>query len=145
MDPGCLLQLCQSIENVMDVLNKANVTPELAQMIKAYLLGQGQRSMEDITHMHSHFLPVATAINNLGWDCFIEGRIPYLLIETVQPMLWRDNARGSVDLWGSRFIKSMISITHKQWLYRNMYTKRARASMQSNIKNSLQEYKNLYQ
>jgi hypothetical protein len=27
--------------------------------------------------------------------------------------------RGSVELWGARFIKSLISITHKQWLYRN--------------------------
>ena len=72
-DPGCLLQLKQSIEKVMDVLEDANVTSELAQMIEVYLLGQGQHSMEDITHIHSHFLPVATAIDNLGWDCFIEG------------------------------------------------------------------------
>ncbi len=41
MDPGCLLQLHQLIENVMDMLDKANVTPELAQMIEVYLLGQG--------------------------------------------------------------------------------------------------------
>ncbi len=69
--------------------------------------------------MHSHFLPVATAIDNLGWDCFVEGGIPYLLIKTVQPMLQRDNPRGLVDLWGLRFIKSLISIMHKQWLHRN--------------------------
>ncbi len=119
MDPGHLLQLRQLIENVIDVLDEANVTPELAQMIEVYFLGQGQHSMEDITHMHSRFLPVATAIDNLGWDCYVEGQIPYLLIETVQPMLQRDNPRGSVDLWGSKFIKSLISITHKQWLYRN--------------------------
>ncbi len=24
-----------------------------------------------------------------------------------------------MDLWGAKFIKSLISITHKQWLYRN--------------------------
>ena len=103
----------------MDVLEDANVTSELAQMIEVYLLGQGQRSMEDITHIHSRFLPVATAINNLGWDCFVEGQIPYLFIKTVQPMLRRYNPKGSVDLWGSKFMKSLISITHKQWLYRN--------------------------
>jgi hypothetical protein len=73
MDPGCLLQLRQLIENVMDMLDKANVTPELAQMIEVYLLGQGRRFMKNITHMHSCFLPVATAIDNLGWDCFVEG------------------------------------------------------------------------
>jgi hypothetical protein len=34
-------------------------------------------------------------------------------------MLQRYNPKGSVDLWGSKFIKSLISITYKQWLYRN--------------------------
>jgi hypothetical protein len=34
-------------------------------------------------------------------------------------MLCQYNPKGSVDLWGAKFIKSLISITHKQWLYRN--------------------------
>jgi hypothetical protein len=34
-------------------------------------------------------------------------------------MLRRYTPRGSVDLWGAKFIKSLISITHKQGLYRN--------------------------
>ncbi len=34
-------------------------------------------------------------------------------------MLCRYIPRGSVELWGAKFIKSLISITHKQWLYRN--------------------------
>jgi hypothetical protein len=52
-------------------------------------------------------------------DCLVEGRIPQILIDTVQPMLCQYNPRGSVYLWGAKFIKSLISITHKQWLYRN--------------------------
>jgi hypothetical protein len=27
--------------------------------------------------------------------------------------------KGSVELWGAKFFKSLVSITHKQWLYRN--------------------------
>ena len=34
-------------------------------------------------------------------------------------MLRRYILRGSVELWVARFIKSLLSITHKQWLYRN--------------------------
>jgi hypothetical protein len=34
-------------------------------------------------------------------------------------MLCRYIPRGSVELWGAKFIKSLISITNKQWLYRN--------------------------
>ncbi len=34
----------------MDILNKANITSKLADIIKAYLLNQGQQSMVDWTH-----------------------------------------------------------------------------------------------
>jgi len=47
------------------------------------------------------------------------GRIPQVLIGVVKPMLRCYISRGSVELWGAKFIKSLISITHKQWLYRN--------------------------
>jgi hypothetical protein len=70
--------------------------------------------------LHSPYNHVASAVDNLGWDCFVEGRIPQVLIDTtVKPMLRWYIPSGSVELWGARFIKSLISITHKQWLYRN--------------------------
>jgi hypothetical protein len=46
-DSGCLLQLHNSIKTIMDILNKANITSKLADIIKAYLLNQGQQSMVD--------------------------------------------------------------------------------------------------
>jgi len=75
--------------------------------------------MEDCSQLGSHFIPIAIAIDNLGWDCMVEGRIPYILIEGIQPMLWQYNPRGSVEGWGAKLIKRLVSITHKQWLYRN--------------------------
>ena len=36
-------------------------------------------------------------------------------------MLRRYIPKGSVELWGARFIKSLLSITNKQWLYRNSH------------------------
>jgi hypothetical protein len=75
--------------------------------------------MKDCIPSLSPYNQVVTAINNLGWDCFVEGRIPHVLIDTVKPMLHRYIPRGSVELWGAKFIKSLLSITHKQWLYRN--------------------------
>jgi hypothetical protein len=113
------MQLRQSIEGIMDRLSNKNVDQDLSDMIKTYLLAQGQHTMKDCTPSHSWYFHVSLAINNLGWDCLVEGRIPKILIDTVQPMLHQYNPRGSVDLWGAKFIKSLISITHKQWLYRN--------------------------
>ena len=118
-DPGRLMQLRQSIECVMDILSEANVDQNLTDIIEAYLLAQGRRTMKECVPSLSPYNRVATAIDNLGWDCFVEGRIPYVLIETVKPMLRRYMPKGSVELWGAKFIKSLVSITHKQWLYRN--------------------------
>ena len=112
-DPGWLMQLHQSIEGVMNILSDANVDQNLSDVIEAYLLAQGHRTMKDCTPSLSPYNHVASAVNNLGWDCFVEERIPHVLIDTVKPMLHRCIPRGSVELWGARFIKSLMSITHK--------------------------------
>jgi len=108
-----------SIEGIMDILNDANVDQKLFDIIEAYLLAQGRCTMKDCIPSLSPYNHVAIVIDNLGWDCFVEGRIPHVLIDTVKPMLCRYIPRGSVELWGARFIKSLLSIAHKQWLYRN--------------------------
>jgi hypothetical protein len=119
MDPGHFLQLCQSIDTVIEVPDEANEIPELCKMMEAYLSSQGQCTMEDYSRLWSHFIPLAIAINNLGWDCMVEGRILYILIKAIKPMLWQYKPRGSINLWGAKLIKSVVSKTHKQWLYRN--------------------------
>jgi hypothetical protein len=92
-----VLQLKNSIETIMDIMDKANVAPELIDMIKKYLLNQGQRTMVDCILPSSRFLPMSIDIDNLGWDCFVEGRIPYSLISTIKPMLLRYNPRGLIE------------------------------------------------
>ncbi len=116
-DPVQKLQLKNSIKTIMDVLDKANVASELIDMIETYLLNQGRRSMVDCTIPASRFLPISIDIDNLGGDCFVEGRIPYSLIVTIKPMLLQYNPRGLVENWGANLIQSLLSLTHKQWLY----------------------------
>jgi hypothetical protein len=118
-DPGRLLQLHKSIESIMDVLDDANVTSELTKMIKTYLSNQGHQTMGECTHPKSIFSPIAVDIDNLGWDCFVEGQIPRSLINAIKPMYTRYNPHGSVDTWGLKLIKSLIGLTHKQWLFQN--------------------------
>jgi hypothetical protein len=118
-DPGCLLQLQSLIETIMDILESANVAPALADMIETYLLNQGHRTMADCSQRSSKFWHLAISIDNLEWDCFIEGGISSSLIDVIKPMLCRYKPRGSVKLWGCKFIKGLIGLTHKQWLYRN--------------------------
>jgi hypothetical protein len=82
-DLGRLMQLRQSIECVMDVLSDANTDQNLSNMIEAYLLAQGRCMMKDCSYSHSPYKHVASAVDNLGWDCFVEGRIPQALIDAV--------------------------------------------------------------
>jgi hypothetical protein len=118
-DLGWVLQLQNSIETIMDVLDKANVASKLTDMIKTYLLNQGRRSMVDCTLLASRFLLISIDVDNLGWDCFMEGIIPYSLIVSIKPMLLQYNTQGSVKNWGANLSQSLLSFTHKQWLYQN--------------------------
>ncbi len=103
----------------MDILDSTNFDPTLADMIETYLLNQGRRTMADCSQRCSKFWHLAISIDNLGWDCFLEGRLPSSLIDAIKPMLRWYKPRGSVELWGCKFIKGLIRLTHKQWLYRN--------------------------
>ncbi len=108
-----------SIKTIMDIIDKANVASELIDMIETYLLNQGRWTMGECTLPFSRFLPISIDIDNLGWNCFVEGRIPYSLIGTIKPMLLQYNPRGLVEKWGANLIQSLLSLTHKEWLYRN--------------------------
>jgi hypothetical protein len=103
----------------MDVLNNANFTSKLAGIIETYFLNQGQQTMEDCIKPTSKYLHFPANIDNLGWDCFVEGQIPYSLITVIKLMFRWYKPHGSIKIWGTKFIKSLISLTHKQWLYRN--------------------------
>jgi hypothetical protein len=67
----------------MDRLSNTNVDQALSDMIKMYLLAQGQCTMKDCTPSHSRYSHISLAINNLGWECLVEGRIPQILIDMV--------------------------------------------------------------
>ncbi len=103
----------------MDVLNNANVASKLAEMIESYLLNQGRQTMEECTKPDSTCLHLSISIDNLGWDCFVEGRLPYSLIAMIKPMFLCYKPCGSIKRWGTKFIRSLIGLTHKQWLYGN--------------------------
>ncbi len=109
---GCLLQLHDSIETIMDVMNNTNVTSELADMIETYLLNQGRGTMAECTKPTSTYLLLAISIDKLGWDCFVEGRIPISLINVIKPMFHCYKPHGSIKIWGTKFIKGLIRLTH---------------------------------
>ena len=113
-DLGCLLQLHISIKTIINVLDSANNAPALADMIETYLLNQGHQTMADCTHRSSPYWILAISIDNLGWDWFVECRLPLCLINVISHMLHCYKPRGSINLWGIKFINGLIGLTHKQ-------------------------------
>ncbi len=100
-------------------MNNTNITSKLADMIETYLLNQGWQTMAECTKPDSTYLHLAISIDKLGWDCFVEGCIPISLINVIKPIFCCCTSRGSVKIWVTKFIKGLIGLTHKQWLYRN--------------------------
>jgi hypothetical protein len=47
--------------------------------------------MVDCTLPASRILPISVDIDNLGWDFFVEGKIPYSLIVSIKPILLQFN------------------------------------------------------
>jgi hypothetical protein len=75
--------------------------------------------MEDCVKSNSKYVGLSTNINNLGWDCFVKGQLLYSLITVLKPMFHWYKPHGSIKIWGTKFIRSLISLAHMQWLYRN--------------------------
>jgi hypothetical protein len=109
----------ESVEKVTECLKETNVQPVLITMIEEYLLAHGSQTMESCITAGRQYILLAQTQDLLGWDCFMEGQIPSILIKTIKPQLHQCSPRKSIDKWGIKFIKSLINITHKQWIYRN--------------------------
>jgi hypothetical protein len=113
-DEGRITLFRESIKDVVCCLKRANVDRLLTMIIKDYIIHQGSVTMESYTSPGSKFTALARVQGWLGWDCFVEGRIPTLLIETVRPFLHDLSPRKSMMTWGVSFLNALLGVTHKQ-------------------------------
>ena len=104
---------------VLDCLATTEPDPELMDMMDTYISSQGDVTLSAcLPHVHSKFSFLAAAHDSLGWDNFMEGRISKLWLETITPFL-KQASRKSPQQWGRNFIDCLLSLTHKQWIFRN--------------------------
>ncbi len=75
--------------------------------------------MESCVPPNSRYLHLSQTQDCVGWDCFVEARIPTLLLDTIQPFLHQWSPRKSLIKWGISFLKTLMNLTHKQWIFRN--------------------------
>ena len=118
-DAGRVEMLKYSVHEVLEILVEGGADIELLDLVETYLLAQGTCTMEScLSQPHSSYKSLARMQDRLGWDCFVEGRISKAFLQIMKPCL-REVGRRSVDQWGKEFVKSLLLLTHKQWLYRN--------------------------
>ena len=109
----------ESASIVLDRLAEAQPEPELIDMLDTYMSAQGNKTLSDcLTSKYSKYALLAEVQDRLGWDNFVEGRISTLWLDTVFPFL-KQSSRKSIQQWGKNFIDSLLSLTHKQWIFRN--------------------------
>ena len=108
-----------SSEAVLACLVEAHADPELVNLVDEYMTAQGKRSMADcLRSAHSKFADLAAVKDRLDWDSFVEGRISKIWLDTMTPFFAQSGIK-SAGKWGVWFVGCLISITHKQWIFRN--------------------------
>jgi len=89
-------------------------------MVREYLFAQGQKQMIDCLSLDDdEYQKLAVETDHLRWDCFLEGRISAQWIKIITTHLKTASLFITPKTWGKQFIEHLLSITHKQWIFRN--------------------------
>jgi hypothetical protein len=116
---GRVALFSKSVRDVIECLDHVNMDVTLITIIDTYRTGQGSITMESCVPPNSPYMSLARTQDRLRWDCFVKGHIPHLLIEMVRPFLHDWLPRISITRWCTDFIESLLSLTHRQWLFWN--------------------------
>jgi hypothetical protein len=113
MDPGQSEMIAESSDLFLDWLHETHMDADLVNCIATYLQSRSTSSMRDIASSFPQYSTIAADIDALGWDCFLEGRIPQKCI------LRQCESFLKIRTWSSNCVQYLLNITHRQWLYRN--------------------------
>jgi hypothetical protein len=118
-DEGRTKMFYESADLLIDFLHESQMDPRLIDCIMRYLDGRGDGKMTEIAKNEPSYQILAEDMDALGWDCFLEGRVPTSLIEIQHTSLQSSRSWWKIKTWASHFIQHLLNITHRQWLYRN--------------------------
>ena len=95
---------------------------ESVEALLDYIIAGGEKRLVDIIDSDSEYADYATEHDQLGWDCFLVGRISSSLLDIQQDCLCRPGAYMKIKTWSKQFIHHMLCVSHRQWTYRNAQT-----------------------
>eukprot|EP00956_Cyclotella_meneghiniana_P019227 scaffold32771_cov65-Cyclotella_meneghiniana.AAC.4 len=118
-DPGRSQMFDESADLLIEWLQDTHLDSDLIKCIDAYLQSRGEDPMCDIASSFPQYSKIAEDIDALGWECFLEGRIPQSLVDYQKLSLRQSDSFWKIRTWSSNCVQYLLNITHRQWLYRN--------------------------
>ena len=107
------------VDILFDFLHETHMDGRLIDCIVTYLEMRGETTIRGICHTMPLYKSIAEDIDELGWDCLLEGRVPKSLIDLQSFYLRKHNSWWKIKTWASHLVQHLLNITHRQWLYRN--------------------------
>ena len=115
--------LGHSVDDITSWMAKTRMEVPFTATVRAYLLGQDSCTMKECLAAGSSTILSAAveSQDQLGWDCFVEGRISKVFLEVVANSWSGRRVRQMPERWCRIFIGKLLQLTHKQWLFRNSH------------------------
>ena len=118
-DPHRTSLFHESVTSLAQWLAAQRTDHELLMLITQYLRARGRRTMTSLCSPFSRYRRLATIQDGLGFDNFLEGRIPSLFRLVRQQDISRRKLRKHAGHWCNGLILRLLQVTHRQWSYRN--------------------------
>ncbi len=116
---GRALMFHQTTEELLNWMKNTQGNVLLMDALDIYLKYRGRHSMRAIVRPHPELHKFGHHHDKLGWDNFMEGRICTQFFQLQAQTLTQNSSKWTIRAWSSQFIKRVLNITHRQWLYRN--------------------------
>jgi hypothetical protein len=116
---GRTLMFHQTSKELINWMTHSQGNVLLTEALETYLKYRGRYSMTHIVRAHPDLHDFGHHHDTLGWDNFMEGRICTQFFRLQATTLIQNSSKWTINAWSSQFIKRVLHITHRQWLYRN--------------------------
>ena len=116
-----------SVDELRKWLTEVDTEPNLNYSITTYIRDKGHTNFSDTIDQQGELQNIANIIDIIGWDNFIEGKIPIELRVKQHEYYTEIESRKTGMTWASDLISKLLLLIHTQWIYRNdIVHKRAR-------------------
>lgn len=105
-------------QQIRDWLVTNHTPSQLASLYHSYLHSRGEDTMESLLPPHSPNSLIAQSQDLIGFDNLLVGRLPKVLIETMDPILEALNRRSvNSNKLAKELSCQLLLFTHRQWTY----------------------------